>query len=327
MTLINSTDAAQPEMSEPKIDRCVAVIFNPVSGQNDPEARRERISAALATHGWTCQYLVTTPKETARMFAEKAMADGASLLGVSGGDGTVMEVMSALVGTGVPIAVFPAGTGNLLSVNLDLPHDEVKAAEAALTGVRRVIDLARIRTYDDRDRLGEPKYFAILAGAGYDADVIKGADRESTNRLGMAAYLLSALRNLGRRRARAAIRIDGGPLLRRKAKSVMVANMGRLQGNIEMVPDAVPDDGELDVAMLKAETMADWVRLAFAALRHRLREEPGLEYLRARKVEVRFGSPQPVQLDGEALEGRFRGFEVEVAPRAVEIMAPQGWDG
>jgi diacylglycerol kinase family enzyme len=90
------------------------VIFNPVSGQGDPEERKRAIEQALAEHGYRCQHLVTTPKQGARYFAEQALKEGVDLLAVSGGDGTVIEAMSALVGTDVPIAVFPAGTGNLL---------------------------------------------------------------------------------------------------------------------------------------------------------------------------------------------------------------------
>jgi diacylglycerol kinase family enzyme len=286
--------------------------------------RKARISEALALHGYGCRYLVTSPEESACHFAEQAIADGADLVGVSGGDGTVMEAITALIGTGIPLAIFPAGTGNLLSVNLNLPHEVPQSVDAALNGTRKAIDLAQIVTFDASGKAQEPRHFAILAGAGYDADVILGADRAAKNRLGMGAYLLSALRNLGRRRAWASVRIDGAQSpMRRRVKSVMVANMGRLQGNLEVIPDATPDDGILDVAMLKAETLRDWVRLAFAAIRRRLRDDAAVEYYQARSVEVRFASPQPIQLDGEALEGEYRGFQVKVVPNAVEVMVPR----
>src|SRR5579883_996910 len=78
--------------------RCVTVIFNPVSGQGDPEERKQRIRDALAEHGYRCQELVTTPEQGARYWTEQALKDGADLLAVSGGDGTVIEAMSALIG-------------------------------------------------------------------------------------------------------------------------------------------------------------------------------------------------------------------------------------
>ena len=103
--------------------KCVSIIFNPTSGQSDPEQRRKIISDTLAQQGYVCQFINTTQETGARALAAQALEDGVDLLAVSGGDGTVMEALSALVGTDTPIAVLPAGTGNLLSVNLGIPVD------------------------------------------------------------------------------------------------------------------------------------------------------------------------------------------------------------
>jgi YegS/Rv2252/BmrU family lipid kinase len=298
--------------------KCVTVIFNPVSGQGDPEERKRVIEGALAEHGYRCQYLVTTPKEGARHFAEEALKEGVDLLAVSGGDGTVIEAMSALIGKDVPLAVFPAGTGNLLSVNLNLPKTVPDAVHAALFGDRRALDLARIEAE------GTTEFFAILAGAGYDARVIRDADREAKNRLGLGAYLWAALKNLGNRPVAARITLDGDPrrTFRRRAKSVMVANMGRLQGSVEMVPESWPDDGLLEVAILKAESVLDWTRLAWNALRRRLEDDPSVDYYKAHKVEVALSRPQPMQYDGEEASPH-RTFTVTVVPKAVQVMVPK----
>ena len=259
-------------------DKCVTVIFNPVSGQGDPGERKQLISDGLAEHGFSCQYLVTTPEQGARYWVEQALKEGIDLLAVSGGDGTVVEAMAALIGTDVPLAIFPAGTGNLLSVNLGLPKAVPEAVHAALFGERRRLDLGRITPTSPKD---EPEYFAIIAGAGFDASVIEGADRETKNRLGLGAYLWSALKNLRHRPVLVRIRLDGAShRIRRRANSVMVANMGMLQGNIAVIPDAVPDDGYLDVAILKAETLGHWLRLIGSILTRRLRDDPSIEQRR-----------------------------------------------
>jgi len=301
-------------------DKCVTVIFNPVSGQGDPEERKRRISQALADHGYRCQEMITTKEQGARVLAEQALREGIDLLAVSGGDGTVVETMSALIGTSVPLAIFPAGTGNLLSVNLGLPRDVPLAVHAALFGERRKLDLARITPLDPA---GEDRYFAILAGAGYDAWVIHDADREAKNRLGMGAYLLSALKNLRHRPVRARILLEGrSKPIRRRAKSVMVANMGLLQGGLTVVPDAWPDDGHLDIAILKAETLNGWLHLAASAVLRRLRQDPNVEYLKTRRVRVELSRPQPLQYDGEEATTEIRAFAVEVVPVAIEVMVP-----
>jgi YegS/Rv2252/BmrU family lipid kinase len=307
---------ARPDWTEDD-RKCVTVIFNPVSGQGDPEERKRVIEEALAEHGYRAQHLVTTPEQGARYFAEQALKDGVDLLAVSGGDGTAVEAMSALVGTSVPIAVFPAGTGNLLSVNLALPKEVPQGVHAALFGTKRSLDLARISTDG-----GDSKYFAIIAGAGYDAKVIQDADRETKNKLGLFAYFWSAIRNLRKKSVIARIRLDDKRPFRRRVKSVMVANMGRIQGGVDMVPDAWPDDGLLDVTILKVDGLGDWVRLAWSALRRKLREDRAIEYHAAKKVHVEFSFPQPVQFDGEDA-GRVRAFTAEVVPNAVQVMVPK----
>ena len=298
--------------------KSVTVIFNPVSGQSDPEERKQRIEEALAEHGYKAQHLVTTKEQGARFFTEQALQDGVDLLAVSGGDGTVVEVAGALVGKNVPLAIFPAGTGNLLSVNLNIPTQVPEGVHAALFGDKRSLDLACVTLPDT----GEQKYFAIIAGAGYDAAVIRDADREAKNKMGLFAYFWSAANNLDKKPVRTTLRLDGGQPLVRMAKSVMVANMGRLQGGLEVIPDANPQSGDLEVAVLKAESLGDWAHLAWSAITNQLRDEKYIEYRRAKRVEVEFTFPQPFQYDGEDV-GMVSGFTAEIIPNAVQVMVPK----
>jgi YegS/Rv2252/BmrU family lipid kinase len=302
--------------------KVVTVIFNPVSGQGDPEERKKRIEDALAEHGYRTQHLITTREQGARFFAEQALKEGVDLLAVSGGDGTVVEVASALIGTDVPLAIFPAGTGNLLSVNLNIPTEVPAGVHAALFGTKRSLDLARLRIQAP-DGAEKEHFFAIIAGAGYDASVIRDADREAKDKLGMFAYAWAALKNLDKKPVRTTIRLDDNPTpLVRMAKSVMIANMGRLQGGVEIVPDADPQSGMLEVAVLKADSLAAWAGLAWSAVTSQLRDEKYIEYRRARRVEVEMTFPQPFQYDGEDV-GLVTHFSAEVVPGAVKVMVPQ----
>ncbi len=293
--------------------KCVSIIFNPVSGQSDPDQRRRVISDALAEHGYVCQFINTTQEIGARALAAQALKDGVDLLAVSGGDGTVMQALSALVGTDMPIAVLPAGTGNLLSVNLGIPTTVPDAVSVALSGTPYALDLCRA----DNDR-----YFAVLGGLGMDAQVIADADRDSKDRMGKAAYFWAALKNLPRRHAHVHVSLDGGKPFRRKVKSVLLANMGQITGGVSVFPTASPNDGLLDVGILKAATLAHWVHLMGNALLGRTQHESVLEIHQARTVTVTTRRPQPVQFDGEA-EGQTRSLTVEVVPRAVHVLLPQ----
>lgn len=313
MTTTAPLETQADEAKKPADRKCVFVIFNPVSGKIPPEERKKTISDALARHGYTCQFIATSKEEGAQDLATKALASGVDLLAVSGGDGTVMETMSAVVGTDIPIAVLPAGTGNLLSVNLGIPMTVPEAVDVALTG--RVYELDLARTTDGR-------YFAIMGGVGLDAQVIKDAGREAKKKLGVMAYFLSALRNLPRRRELVEIRLDDRRPLRQRAKTVMIANMGKITGGLEAVPTASPNDGLLDVAVLRAETLGQWLRLLGYMALGSTHKDPSLDVYQARKIVIRTPRPQPVEFDGEE-EGTTQELNVEVVPKAVRVLVPE----
>jgi YegS/Rv2252/BmrU family lipid kinase len=297
----------------PADQKCVYVIFNPTSGKSDPEERKKTISEALSSHGYTCQFIATTKQQGAKACAEEALRQGADLLAVSGGDGTVMEAMSAVVGKDIPIAVFPAGTGNLLSVNLGIPMTVPDAVHVALAGRKYALDLART---------GDGQYFAIMGGLGMDAQMIKDSDRKAKDKLGKLAYFVAALKNLPRRRARVEITLDDRPPLQRRVKSVLLANMGKITGGLEAMPTASPSDGLLDIGILKAATLADWARLLGNALLGRAQQDRSLEVYQARRVTLRPRRPQPVEFDGED-GGTTRELTVEIVPQAVQVLIPE----
>ncbi|MBV9851430.1 MAG: diacylglycerol kinase family lipid kinase [Armatimonadetes bacterium] len=306
---------------KPDDQKCVFVIFNPVSGQTDPEQRKKIISDTLAEHGYTCQFIATSKEEGARELAKKALDEGVDLLAVSGGDGTVMETMAALVGTDIPVAVLPAGTGNLLSVNLGIPMTVPEAVDVALSGDIYELDLAR---YDlDGSGAGEGRYFAIMGGIGLDARVIADADREAKKKLGVLAYFVAAIKNLPRRRSRVEIHLDDKPPLLQRVKTVLIANMGKITGGLEAVPTASPNDGRLDVAIMRTETLGQWLRLLGFALMGRAQDDPSYSVHQARRVSIRTTFPEPVEFDGEEV-GRVRDLTVEVVPKAVRVLVPPG---
>lgn len=291
--------------------RCISVIFNPTSGIGDPTLRMRAISEALTRHGCTCQFFATTLERGAKVLAQEAVANGADLIAVSGGDGTVMEVLSALVGTDIPVAVLPGGTGNLLSTNLGIPISLPAAVAVALSGVPYRMDLVR----------SGDRYFSIMGGMGLDGKVIEEADRSTKKKLGVLAYFLATARNIGRRRAAVRIQFDDGPPLLRRAKSVLIANMGKMTGGMEAIPTATPADGLLDIGIVKVRTPIEWLRLLAYGLLGRTQEAPELEVHQARRVRIVASKPHPIQFDGE--EGGYQNeLTAEIVPGAVLILLP-----
>jgi YegS/Rv2252/BmrU family lipid kinase len=290
--------------------RRVTVVFNPATGK-DPAARRAALEAALAPHGLDVRWCETTKEDPGQGLTRRAVEEGTDLVMVAGGDGTVMACVTSLAGTEVPLAVLPGGTGNLLANNFEIPGDLDDALDVALHGERRRLDVGAIG--DDR--------FVIMCGIGFDAAMLRDADPELKARIGAGAYVLSGLRHLRRRATRFHLELDDGPPIARVGQGVLVANLGRLQGGLPVMPDASPTDGQLDVAVLKTQTMLGWVALAARVLARRRRRDPQLEQFRARHVEVRCDRPQPVERDGDPADPTTE-VVVDVVPNALTLCVP-----
>ena len=236
------------------------------------------------------------------------------LLLASGGDGTITACVGGVAGSGVPLGVLPCGTGNLLARNLGLPLSLDEALAVALTGADRRVDVGAAN--------GRP--FVVMAGIGFDAEMLDGADERLKNRVGWAAYALSGLRHLRDRPVRMVVRADGWPPQRRWASGVIVGNVGSLQGNVRLLPDAVPDDGVLDVAVFAAWGWTGWLRLATDVL---LRRRTGrVAHLACRELVVQASRARPWEVDGE-VAGSTRQLRVTVEPGSLLVRVPAGTAG
>src|SRR5579883_414982 len=228
----------------PNSAKNVTLIINPVTCPNGIDARKAEIIPALTERGWNVQAYETCAPEGALPEAKCAMESDTDMVIVVGGDGTLMEAMNALIGTSIPIAILPAGTGNLLALNLGIPWDTPGALDIALNGVPKPVDLVQVD--------GGKKYFAIMGGVGYDARIMDETDRRAKQKFGRLAYIWTALKNLGGQRFPFTITLDNGQTVRQMGKSVLVANMGEIMPGLKAFPNAKPDDGLVEVGILKA---------------------------------------------------------------------------
>jgi diacylglycerol kinase family enzyme/membrane-associated phospholipid phosphatase len=268
-----------------------AVVANPARVADLPD-RRAHITAALTGAGWAAPlWLETTPRDPGGGQARAAVAAGVDVVFAAGGDGTVRACLDPLRGTDTALAVLPFGTGNLLAVNFGVPADLPGALRVATGPHRRRVDLGVV---DDR-------CFAVMAGIGLDAEMLHDAPAALKARIGWLAYVAAATRHLCRRPMRATVRLDDHPPLTRPARTVLVGNVGRLQGGIRLLPLAVPDDGLLDVAVLMPPRRRDWLPLAWSLVRQRP-FPPTLEIFRARRVEIISDRVQRRELDGDLIE-------------------------
>ncbi len=278
----------------------------------DGDLLRRTIEEGLAVVGWPAPaWFETTAEDPGRGQAEEAVRDGAELVFACGGDGTVTAVVTALAGTDVALAVLPAGTGNLLAANLGLGSDAATGVQVAIEGGRRRIDVG---TVDD-------KCFVVMAGMGFDAQMLAGTSDTAKKAVGWLAYVGGAVKHLRDRPMRVRITLDGGSPMPRRPRTVIVGNVGRLQGGVRLLTDAEPDDGKLDVAVLSPNNLRHWAALAWGVVRRRGRV-PLMETFTAARIEIVSNQRQQRQLDGDLIEPG-RTLKIGVKHRALLLCVPQ----
>jgi diacylglycerol kinase (ATP) len=268
----------------------------------------------LERHGVSDFLWYEVPKsKKAPSRVREAVAEGADLLFVWGGDGTVQRCIDALDGAGVSLAIVPAGTANLFASNLDIPRDIPKAVQIGLNGRRRKLDVGRMN--------GER--FAVMAGAGFDAEMIRGAEAGLKDRLGRIAYVWTGVRELGRKPFETSIKIDGTSWYEGKASCVLLGNVGELFAGIEAFEDAQPDDGVLELGVVTADSRLDWARTIARTAVGASSSSPFVRVTKARAAEVAFDRKILYELDGGDRKPAKR-LDVEIEPAAIEVCVPNG---
>jgi diacylglycerol kinase (ATP) len=296
---------------QPARRRC-AVIYNPTRVSAE---FRTTVNRSLDPTVWEEPlWLETQEDDPGRSMAAQAVEAAVDLVIAAGGDGTVRIVADGLAKTGIPMAVVPAGTANLLARSLDLPLKEPDALDVAVKMHTRVIDLIKL-TVDDR----RSEHFAVAAGTGMDAMIMDETNDDLKKVVGPGAYFLAAAKALGRLPIDMAITLDRGRPRRRRAMICVIANIGTLTGGITLLPLARADDGRLDVYVASPHRFSHWVRVFVRLVTFRRRSDDRVDEWQATRVQVRLGHPDSYQLDGDVAEGECRTLTAEVVPGALVV--------
>jgi diacylglycerol kinase (ATP) len=293
--------------------RC-AVIYNPTKVSDKFRAQMEE---SLQRDGWgNTLWLETSVEDPGRAMTKQAVAEQVDLVIGAGGDGTIRYVADGLAHSGIPLGLVPAGTGNLLARNLDLPLEEVDAIEVALDRHLRVVDLVRI-TVDDRP----PEHFAVMAGIGVDAMMMDETDEDLKDNVGSAAYFVAAGKALGRLPVRMTVQLDNNRPVRRHAMLCVIGNVGRLRGNLTLIPGASPDDGLLDLYIASPRRFRHWVKLALRLITRRAKKDDQVDQYMGKRVRIIIDGKDNYQLDGDVV-GESTTLFAEIQPGALAICVP-----
>jgi diacylglycerol kinase family enzyme len=242
---------------------------------------------------------------------EAALREGAELVFAWGGDGLVQRCIDVLAGTGVPLAVLPAGTANLFASNLDIPPDLEEAVEIGLHGDDRELDVGRV----NRERFG------VMAGAGLDARMIQAADGGLKDRFGRAAYVWTAAKELRSEPFKARIEVNGDLWYDDNASCILLGNVGSLFAGVDVFENARPDDGLLELGVSNADGLGDWARTMARTVVGAAEKSPFVQATKAKKVVVELSRKVPYELDGGE-RGATKRIKAKVEPGALTVRVP-----
>lgn len=280
----------------PNTDRLLGVVLNPTKIP-DPGQFRAMVSGMAAEAGYSqVLWWETTAEDTGFRMAHEAAVAGASVVLAVGGDGTLRAVSDELAGTGIPVGIVPAGTGNLLARNIGIPLYIRAAVDVALNGQDRAIDMVRVSGDNMEDAT-----FLVMAGMGFDAAIMAGVNENIKKRVGWLAYVLSALKALMFPTLRLEISVDDEPFTKHRARTIVIGNVGNLQGGMPLMPQAAIDDGRIDVVLLYPRRFLSWLPLAARILTKSDGDDRSLTRLRGRTVVVRSSTETPREFDGDVI--------------------------
>ena len=292
----------------------IALVVNAAKADGEQaQALCSQVAAVCAEAGWPAPDLrSTSPDDPGTAAAQAAIAAGADLVVACGGDGTVNAVAQALAGTGVRLGIVPLGTGNLLAANLGIPTDPGAAIRVLTDGADRRIDLGRT---------GE-RVFAGIAGLGLDAAMVAGVSAILKKRLGWPAYIVPIVRHLPDRGVTLTLDLDGRRVRHYGVRTLLIGNIGRVHGGLDLLPGADPADGVLDVVLLAPRgLLLGWISVVIHLARRSDHTPDTITRYRARRIVVRTRHAVEQELDGEPYRCAAE-LEVEVLEGALYIRVP-----
>jgi YegS/Rv2252/BmrU family lipid kinase len=294
--------------------RSACLIFNPVSGQGNPEQDLNKIKELLSPEIELDIHFTTEEVDGDRL-AREALERNVEAIIASGGDGTLSAVATALIGTNIPLGIISRGTANAFANALGIPDTIPEACQTILKGVVRTVDTGVCN--------GKP--MILLVGIGFEAETVAEADRETKDRLGILAYILAGVKQLQKMEKFTAEIETEDKVIHVLATAVTIANAAPPTSILAQgVAGTIEDDGLLDVTIVAPENKLGAIAASYhllqSALQNESAERDDIGYLRTKRVKVTTDPPQKVVVDGEIVGTT--PVEIECIPKALTVFVP-----
>lgn len=291
----------------------ILAILNPISGNRDTEFLKQELYKAFDGHDFEMHE--TTQALEAINISRKAAENNFDIVIAAGGDGTIIEVISGIIGTKTKLGIIPYGTGNMLAGNLGIPVNNLtRAIEIILEGSSTPIDIGKIND----------KYFAFMAGCGFDAKIIDETSREKKKRLGLLAYYIEGVMQFFRSKyALFKIRLDNNKIIKTRALTVIIANSAGILGNMaSLAPQASLNDGLLDVIIISPKGISGTLQVLWEIIFRTPRDTRSkIRHYQAKDIEIKSKPSLLVQADGDII-GK-TPVKIQILPGAIEVLAPE----
>jgi diacylglycerol kinase family enzyme len=278
----------------------------------------DRAAGILEKNGHLVTVAPTTGPGTAGEIARQHIARGAGLIVAAGGDGTVNEVVEGMVHCRVPLAILPAGTANVLAMEMKLGGSLERVAERLEECRPQRIPVGRLIC--DGGRVD--RHFMLMAGIGLDAHIVQNVNASIKARVGKLAYWLAGWSLLGKRLGQFTVEAGGK---RQQCSFALVSKVRNYGGDFEIARSVTLLDDEFELVLLEGRNTLRYVKYFAGMLLNNLASMNGATVLRADRIEV-FGSGDAriaVQIDGE-----FAGHlpaEIRIVPDALTLLIPPAY--
>jgi YegS/Rv2252/BmrU family lipid kinase len=297
----------------------IFLIVNPTAGQGRAAQSLPTIVRGLSEHGASCEVFETTQPGEAQTQAHAAAQDGYEVIVAAGGDGTIHEVLNGMVGSSAALGVIPVGTENVLGKAFNLPFNVEEACRIIRRCAFQTLDVGRCSTRT------MSRYFLLMAGLGFDAQVVRDVSLQFKRRAKSWAFFLKGFSTIARWQPVPVTVTTEDMRLTDNAWEVLISNAPRFAWGVRIAPDAAMSDGLFDVCVFRQPSRLGFIVEALDSLFQRQMTGRGVERFQAQRVTVQSTAPLPVQLDGESVNVTATTVTFHVVPRAVRVIVSGEW--